>query len=63
MNKLPKRVLEEIDILGSNYADASPHDYTLKSLIMSELRGYLRALEHTGLITKEEKSEILRSVK
>ena len=62
MDKLPKIVQEEINILSKMYEETSPRDYTLKSLIMTELKGYLRALEHMGLITKNEKIAMIHSV-
>ena len=62
-DRLPKRVAEEIEILRNNYLDASFRDSTLKGLLMSEFRGYLRALEHMGVITREQKTGLLKSVK
>lgn len=63
-DKLPKKVAEEIEILRSQCMDASfRRDATLRALIMSEFKAYLRALEHMGLITKEERQGLIKSAK
>lgn len=63
-DKLPKKVAEEVEILQSQCVNASfRRDSTLRALLLTEFKGYLRALEHMGLITKEAKQDLIKSVR
>lgn len=59
---MTERTREEIDILQSLVNDPDNDNYT-KSLYLAELRGYIRALEHTETITRDEKHRLLKGGK